>query len=341
MDFIIDDAGLPCTAAGVGGVSVEENLSVVSVCQDPDNLSIIYIEALIQGVYTYTPTLTIEWEGNSQVFDSKYIPSWKGEGVASFPINTLCSSQTVTLAYDIGSGISNFASLKEFNIKLTLLGSSEEILSNPVMSDTFKSSNPGFEHLFIKGISPTPYKLYYDSVTSKLKVQYLDMGDAPCLCSINCVSPTSEDFNLTTTCNDEVQEISIDSSSIVGDPSLATITFIDPIGNTTSVNVNAMVNVEPVKMTVLKSEDPLRNNITFSYLSVNGTKISSEGLSYRILRYVNNIDNVRILKDWSSDSTDSFIDTDILSGKTYGYCVKFKGEFGDVSKSSQWSTVIA
>jgi hypothetical protein len=340
MDFIINDAGLPCTAAGIGGVFVEEKLTVVSVCQDPDNLSIIYIKALIQGVYTYTPTLTIEWGSKFQVFDSKYIPNWKGESVESFPINTLCSSKTVTLAYDIGSSIDDFASLKEFNIKLTFIGSSDEILSNPVMSDTFKSSNPGFEHLFIKGMSPVPYKLYYDDVTGKLKIQYLGMGDTPCLCSINCVSPTSDDFNLTT-CNDEIQEISVNSNSIVGDPSLATITFIDPIGNTTVIGINAMLNVEPIKMTVLKSEDPLRNNITFSYVSINNTTISSAGLSYQILRYVSNPDNLSILKDWSSDSTDSFIDQDILPGKTYGYRVRFKGEFGDVSKSSQWATVVA
>lgn len=340
MDFIVDDTGLPCTAAGIGGVFVEEKLSVESVCQDPDNLSIIYIKALIQGVYSYTPTLTIEWEGNSQVFDSKYIPNWKGESVSSFPINTLCSSQTITLAYDIGTEISNFASLKEFNIILTFLGSSDEILSNPVVSDTFKSSNPSFEHVFVKGVSPTPYKLYYDDVTGKLKVQYVDMGDAPCLCSINCVAPTSDDYNLTT-CNDEVQEVTIDSNTLVGDPSLATITFIDSIGNTTEIDINAMVNVQPIQMTVLKSEDPLRNNITFSYVSVNGTNISSTGLSYQVLRYVTNTDNLKIMKDWSSDSISSFIDTDILPGKTYGYCVRFKGEFGDISKTSPWATVVA
>jgi len=340
MEFVIDDTGLPCTAAGIGGVFVEEKLTVEGVYQDPDNLSIIYIKALIQGVFIYTPTLTIEWEGKSQIFDSRYIPNWKGESVESFPINTLRSSQIVTLAYDIGAGIDNFASLKEFNIKLTFMGSSDEILSNPVMSDIFKSSNPSFEHLFVKGMSPTPYNIYYDSTTGKIKIQYLDMGEVPCLCSINCVNPTSDDFNLTS-CNDEVQEISIDANTTLGDPSLATITFIDCIGNTTYVNVNAMVNVEPIQMTVLKSEEPLRNNITFSYISINSTIISNEGLSYQIIRYISNEDNLKILKDWSSDAISSFIDADILPGKTYGYRVRFKGEFGDISKSSQWATVVA
>lgn len=339
MDFVIDDTGLPCTAAGVGGVFVPELISITDICQDPDNLNIIYIKVSIQGVYAYTPALIIKWEGQEHVFDSHYIPNWKGESVESFPINTMCSSKTVTLAYDIGSSIDNFNTLSEFTVCLKFNGSSDEIFENEIISDTFKSSNPETQYVFFKGITPTPYKLFYDEITGKIKVQYIDMGDAPCLCAINCIKPTSDDYNLTT-CTDEIQEVTIDSNSIVGDPSNVTITFVDSIGNTTNVEVNAMLNVKPAKMTALYMETPKRINATFAYTSINGASIKESKVSYQVLKYKNKSDNVKILKDWSSDGTSSFIDTDVLPGNTYGYSVRFRGEFGDVSKSSQWTTVL-
>ena len=339
MSFVIDDTGLPCTAAGVGGVFVPESISITDICQDPDNLNIIYIKVGIQGVYSYTPTLTIKWEDKEHVFDSHYIPSWNGESVESFPINTMCSSKTVTLAYDIGSSIDNFNTLSEFTVCLKFNGSSEDIFENQIISDTFQSSNPEVEYQFYKGLSPVPYKLFYDESTGKIKVQYIDMGDTPCLCSINCVKPTSDDYNLTT-CSDEIQEVTIDSNSIVGDPSNATITFIDSIGNITNIDINAMLNVKPAKMTALKLETPNRVNATFVHTSIYGASINKEKVSYQVLRYKNNSDSIKILKDWSSDGTDSFIDTDVLPGNTYGYSVRFKGEFGDVSRTSQWATVL-
>lgn len=338
MGFEIDDTDLPCTAAGVGGVLVPEVLNILEVCQDPTNLSIVYLKCTIQGAYVYQPTLTICWDGNELQVDDLYVSGWQGEGETVFPINPECGSTEVTLAYNIGPAVPNFVTVAEIEFKLKFLGSAVEISDNPIIQDTFKSIDPEAKEILKKGLNPQPYKLYYDAVSGKLKVQYLNLGDTPCKCSINCIEPEEEDLNITV-CKDEVQELTVDANSLVGNPTLVELTFVDDLGNKSHVNIEALINMEPVKPDAFLRASPNRVNVSFVHASVHGVEVSPKKLSYQVLRFENHIDSARVWKDWSSGGTTAFIDTDIVSGKKYGYAVRFKGEFGEFSKLSGWSTV--
>lgn len=336
--FPIDDTGLPCTAAGIAGVFVPEVLEIIDVCQDPNNLSIVYLECAIQGVFAYTPTLTITYGSNTVNVDSQYIPKYNEEGVENFPIDTGCASTTALLAYDIGAVIPEFASLTSFKLTLRFNGSSETISENEVIADTFQSANPEATKIFTKGLTPQPYTLYYDANSNKIKLQYIGLGSTPCLCAINCVEPTADDFDFPV-CEDEVQEVSIDANSIIGDPTNVTITFQDTIGNQSVLNTSALVNMEPLAPQVIYQNNPAHIQVGFGYVSRFGTKFNKEGVAYQILKYENSINNAKVWKDWSTKQTTNFVDTDVKLGNKYGYSIRFKGQFGEDSLASKWTEV--
>jgi hypothetical protein len=337
--FIVDDTGLPCTAAGVGGILVPESLEVVEICQDPDDISVIFIRLSVHGVYKYTPQVTASWEGNDLVsIDSYFIANYKGEGVTTFPIDLHCESATVLLAYRLGSVIEDFASTKVIDFNIQFMGDSSGISANPIVQGIFDSIDPTASITYVKGIDPVPFALYYDSGSGKLKVQYSNMGDVPCQCAINCLVPTDDDFGVTI-CQDEAQEIILDANSIVGDPTNITLTFNDTVGNSTSVDIHAMTNVSPLPPIALWQQNPTRVNISVNFETIFGTSIRPDKVSYQIWKCKNNVDNATIFKDWTSKAWTDVIDVDVVAGNSYGYAIKFKGEFGEVSNYSSWQTV--
>ena len=338
MSFVIDDSDLPCTAAGVGGILVPEELTILELCQDPEDLGIVYIIATIRGVYAYTPTLNVAWDDKDVSADGQYIPGYKGEGVVNFPIDNKCETHTVTLAYNIGALIPSFKTVAAIDFDLTFNGSSDLISENDLINDTFQSSNPSAQQTFQKGLSPTPYKVYFDSVTNKLKVQFTGLGDKPCVCAIDCAIPTEDDLDITV-CKDEVQEVTINKSSIVGDPTKATITFVDSIGNLSEIKLQLLNGVKPLRPQALDKTNPTHVTVTFPYVTENGKNIDKENLYYQVLRYENTSDSAKVWKDWSNQPTNSFVDADVKSDRTYGYAVRFRGEFGETSQLSKWTIV--
>lgn len=336
MSFVIDDSDLPCTAAGIGGVFVPEELTILEVCQDSNDLGIVYIIATIRGVYAYTPQLEVSWNGNSAVFDAQYIPGYKGEGVESFPIDNKCQTKTVTLAYNLGSVIEEFKTVAELGLHLTFNGTSDLISESEVINQTFQSSNPSAEYTFIKGLTPTPYKVYFDNVTDKFKVQFVGLGDKPCICAIDCAVPTQEDLDIAV-CKDEAQEVTINKNSIVGDPSEAQITFIDSVGNQSTLDISIAVGMTPRRPQALHQTEPDHVRVTFAPISKNGAKI--DNVAYQIVRYKGTSDSAKIWKDWSKQPISSFVDADVKQNNKYGYAIRFRDDFGGVSNLSDWATV--
>jgi hypothetical protein len=336
MDFIIDDTDLPCTASGLGGVIVPESLEIVEICQDPVNIGIIYIFATIHGVYDYTPTLTVAYSKGDINVDGKYIKNYKGEG-AAFPVSTKCGSKTVLLAYDIASLIPTYSTEKSLTFKLTFNGSSEGISDNDFVQEIFQSTNPSTEKVFTKGLSPVPYKVYVDSISGKFKVQFANLGKKPCLCAINCAAPEQEDLEIAV-CVDEVQELTVDSNTIAGDPTQVSFTFVDSIGNSSLYEANIVAGFTPLKPQAFSASDPLHIRVTIHNVSNSGSKIDKSKLQYQIWRYEGTSSGAKIWKDWSPYNITSFVDTDVKMNKTYGYAVRFMGEFQEVSNLSAWSS---
>jgi hypothetical protein len=336
----IDDSNLPCVAASIGAVIVPESLTILECCQDPDNLNIIYIQLSVSGIFDYTPTVTAEVDGNITGITSFFIPSYKGIGLSSFPITTNCGSRNVLIAFNAGSAITSFASVPSVTINIVLNGVANlSSLSNFINnSGILTSSNPTASFVLNKGITPTPYRIYFDRNSNQLKIQYTSIGSNACLCAINCVNPTEDDFSLTV-CNNEIQEISVDNNQIFGDPTNLTISFQDNIGNISNLSIHTVINAVPAPVGLNLLADSVGIQVLVYFVSINGVLIDSSKVSYQILRYENNPDNIKILFDWTDKDWKVLIDKDIRTGRKYGYSVRFKGEFGEISELSAWSVI--
>jgi hypothetical protein len=336
----IDDTGFQCIAGGIGGVIVPETVSIVECCQDPDNLNIIYMRVSISGVFAYTPDVTVSWEGGSVNVSPYFISKYAGYGQESFPINTNCGSVSVLLAYNVAAVIPNFATIPEVQIAVKVIGDTSLLGVSNIVRDSgvFISTNPTATATLVKGLIPKPYKLYFDPTTSQLKVMYSGLGSTACLCAINCVNPETDDFTLTV-CNDELQEVTVNANSIVGDPTNINIVFSDALGNQTVISNQAMVNVKPAAPSVIQYTDPTFINVNPYFISVNGTPIDSTKVKVQVLKYENNPDNVTVWKDWTSKPWKSLYDRNTRRGRKYGYAVRFQGEFGDISNLSDWAVI--
>jgi len=332
----IDDTEFSCLAANIGGVLVPEHVEMVECCQDADNLNLIYLKLTLAGVYDYTPVLKV----NGIDMSAYFVPGYKGIGVSEFPIRPACGSITITLAYMIGHAIQDYQTINDLNIEIQFFGQLGDLNFSQLIQESgvFQSSNPSASVTLHKGLTPKPYKLYFDPNTNQLKIQYSSLGDKPCLCAINCVNPTEDDFNLTI-CEDEIQELSVNANSIIGDPTNVSILFQDSLGNQTEVQVHALANVTPVPPSVMLKSDPTHITIGVFHLTTNKAIIKKDKTKYQVLKYENNPDNFTILKDWTSKPWNMIYDRNIRSGRKYGYAVRFKGEFEELSNQSAWSEI--
>lgn len=336
MTFVeVDDTNFPCLAANIGGVIIPESLDIIECCQDPDNLNIIYLTCAIAGAFNYVPVVAI----NGIDVSSFFIADYKGIGLSSFPITTNCATNTVTMAYLVGASIPNYSELSVLEIRVQFVGTLPETISPLIAaSGVFVSNNPVAIYQLNKGISPQPYRLYYDALTNQLRVQYSNMGNQPCLCAINCTSPEEGVFNLTL-CEDEIQEITIDSTVIVGDPTNVNIVFQDSIGNTSSFDIHALINVVPMKPSVMLKANPTHIQVGVFYKTATSAEIRADKSKYQIWKYENNVGNSKIWKDWTSKPWKIMYDREIRSGRKYGYAIRFQGEFGEISELSDWVEV--
>jgi len=331
----VDDTNFPCLAANIGGVIMPEHLDIIECCQDPDNLNIIYLTCAVAGPYDYVPTVTVNGINVSTFF----IAGYKGIGISQFPIETNCSTNTITLAYLVGSSVPNYVETPTLNVQVQFYGTLPITISSLVISTgVFISNNPIALFELNKGIAPIPYRLYFDPLTNQLRVQYSNIGNTPCLCAINCVNPSETTFNLTI-CQDEIQEVTIDNASLIGDPTNVNVTFRDPIGNISTFDIHALVNVKPVPPSVILKANPTHIQVGVFYKTINNIDIRPDKSKYQILRFENNPDNYIVWKDWTSKRWKIMYDREVRSGRKYGYAIRFQGEFGEISNQSDWIEV--
>jgi len=284
--------------------------------------------------------------------------------------NTFCSSLNTRIGFNCGHLIDddmsssigpggdpidgNFASLAKIEFQIHMIGQFpdeafentggchnpqlEEDMANDI--NAFDSIDPSSNiYLYNKGVTPDPYFIYFDPITNELKIVYANLGTEPCACAINCVTPEIDDFDLPV-CDEELQIITVDANDIIGDPTNIQIIFKDSIGNLSDLSVHTVAGVKPRTLGVLVEPKPLHAQIGIHYASINATQIKPDKVKYQILKYTDNADNFIILKDWSSKKWDMVYDKKLRVGHTYGYAVKFKGEFGEESYLSDWKTIV-
>jgi hypothetical protein len=348
----LNDCNDLCLATGIGASFIPENLNILRVCQDPDNLGIIYMEVVLSGVFDYTPKLEIDYIdqfGVARTVDvsASFIPSYKGssQSPSSLPILTECGTVELLLAWTVSHHIANFASLATMNCRLQVVGvltannfDPELIAKLQETSSIFTSVDPQDEIELVKGVTPVPYALYFDDVSGQLKLQYSGLGSGPCFCDIDCVDFSVSGQELVV-CDDEIQEVTVDLNSIVGDPTKISLTFTDVVGNVTPINVQVVSKVVPRAPETFWRNDPLHVQVIPYYITVNDFKLEKEKVQYQIWKYVDTTDSPVLLQDWTTKQWSTYFDTEVENGRTYGYAVVFRGEFKEVSDISAWSVI--
>ncbi len=329
---------LPCVVSDRYLEKVEEIVKILNVCQDELNPSIVWMTISLNGVFDYTPTcLLLEVDGDttfgSNGVKAPLVLSYHRSSISSLPINTNCQTKTYVLAFDFGVKILQFLGSSNIKFRLEMAGVLPANLDIPDFQELSKTIFDIYD--WHKGPTPNPYSLQYDTVTQKLSIYFDFNSGIPCTCNITCMAISGNLDNIQY-CPDKISKITI-NYDLQDDPETILLRFSDPLGNYKSLEILPLNNVSPQPPMVSYLSDPKRVEVGLSKNSVNGTKLTDN--AYQIWKYDNTESNISIWKDWSYREYTSFVDMMVVPGNTYGYAVRYKGQFGEESKLSDWTTV--
>lgn len=326
-----DINSMDCVSADRFLNSVQEEININQVCQDQYTPSLVILSLTVIGAFLYTPICYIlEVDGDT---------SYQNNGVTAplvsshfrtneIPINTNCNTFHPELVFDFGKVVPNFTSAGTIKFRLQLIGTAPQSYNT-----SFISSNPYAEYIWPKGVLPSPINLRYNG--ERLEVLFQYFGNGECSCNIQCLTHTGVNNNIKF-CKDEIQTISF-TESLTGDPFSFTISLRDGLGNLSNIDIHSVLNVTPQPPVIASLGDPSRNEITIFPYSLAGIELKE--VDYQIFKYVGDNNNIHVWKDWSERSYGSFIDRDILPNTSYGYAVRYRGKFGDISNISSWAEV--
>jgi len=313
-----------------------QRLEVTSTCQDSNNPSLVILEFQLTGLFYYMPTVKILQVDDDASYETNGViaPVYRNDTrFSSLPIAALNGSVDGKILVDFGSAIPNFLAAQKVRFKLEMTPQ-----ASTVPGTTLSAQPVSVEFGWEKGLLPTPYTISYEQGVLKVYFQYL--GQADCSCNIQCITPSGVNTDLNF-CPNDIQAVNI-SKDLNGDPFTFNIIIKDTIGNTSTLDVTTLINVipaSPVLNLYGPSNQVLRNEITINRLNVNA--ISVFDADYQIIKYVDTPSNYFIWKDWSSRGWNTFIDDDIKYGHVYGYAVRYKGKYGDISSFSPWAVIEA
>lgn len=326
---------MPCAAASRLLKKVLESVSVVSVCQNSDNPSIVEISVTLTGVYEFTPTcsiISVDGDGSFQLNSVKAPLVLGFHRHPRIPIFTECEVKTITLAFDFGRVINQFLYSKDIEFEIVMDGVLPQNIRGQGFSDTATTRS---KFNWRKGLTPVPISIRYNE-NGKMIVQFEFNENVDCSCSVECVIPSGINTDILQ-CKDRRQEIIVDRGFST-DPYTILLKLRDSLGNVSDMNIQALVNVVPARPAVIFRDSPRRVDIGLSRTTPNGTPLVGN-IAYQIWRYEGSESNARVWRDWSYRTWSAITDLDVIPRATYGYAVMYKGEYHDVSHLSSWSVV--
>lgn len=338
--MIISDANFPtpfvlnqidCVSASRHLDKVDESVSIISVCQDAQNPSLVIITFTLVGAFLFSPYCKIlEVDGDTS-YETLGIEAPIALGHyrnSDMPINTNCLTAHPEIVFDFARVIPNFLSARRIKFLVRMVGTAPQTFGIP-----YPPQIPTVEYTWVKGVLPRPVAFKYSSNSLMVSFQY--DGTVDCSCNIQCVEPSGVSRNIKF-CPDETQLLNI-NTSLTGNPYNFKLALQDSIGNTSSIDLVAIFNVVPSTPIVSMASSPTRVEIFIDNLALNGMSLGDA--QYQIIKYVDTSSNHFVWKDWGERPLSYFIDRDVLPGQTYGYAVRYKGQFNDISNMSSWATV--
>jgi hypothetical protein len=314
-----------------------ETLSIIEICQDPQNTSIGIVTFKLTGVLEFTPVLEVtRLDGELLKLPIK-IPLYVGHKDSDeIPLDTKCDKKTIfKLAYDFGSPINTFLNVNKLSILFSMKGVLKRNLHLPRfkkgLNETIKT-----EYTWAKGPTPNPIGYQWDKVNKRFIIIF-QLGEGyPCSCEMTCRTLSSDNTKFTY-CEDKISRIIVDYDP-KSDPLSYLFKFFDSLGNTTKLELNPVSGITPATPTAGLKTPLNRGVIGIIYKSKSGKDLDNIK-AYQIWRYEGSENTAKILADWDYRDTNMYFDDTILPGKVYGYRVRLMGNYGDISEFSSWATI--
>lgn len=323
----------PCITAARWLEKVDEQVSIVSVCQDSNNPSLVIFNIILVGAYFFMPTLKItSVDGDSSYLSNNISCSFALGHYKNpeLPINTGCTVWHGQLVFDVGSVIPNYTTCNKIDFNLSMEGIVPQAYGVSFPNQTFDVN-----YSWQKGILPKPISLAYQN--DRLVVYFNYEGTTNCNCNIECNTPQGVSHNIQF-CPGETQQVTLYQNPDSTDPFSVLINLKDSLGNESSINFQSIFNVVPSAPILSVGSKPKRVEINIFNTSVNGINIEDK-VMYQVWKYEGTKNNAKVWKDWSLFNWNYFVDYETIPGQTYGYAIRFKGVLGDISKMSDWSII--
>lgn len=323
----------PCVTADRWLNAVPEQVEIISVCQDSNNPSLVIFNIRLVGAFLFTPTLyilSVDGDVSYEANLSRGIFALGHYQNPTIPINTNCSVWHGQLVYDVGTVVNNYTSANTILFELEMAG-----VVPQAYGVSFPNQTCSTLFTWNKGVLPQPIGMTYTN--GILNVQFNYQGSTNCNCSIQCVAPQGVTQNIVF-CPGETQSVSLYQNPDSTDPFSVLIKLQDTLGNVSSVDFQTIFNVVPAKPILSIGKKPKRIGIAIARESISKVAIEPAAC-YQILKYEGSPNNKVVWKDWNDSSWNYFVDYQVRPGYTYGYAVKFKGQLGDISTTSEWTTV--
>lgn len=324
----------PCVTADRWLNAVPETVSISQVCQDPSNTSLVVIDISLVGAFLFTPTLKIlSVDGDTSYTQMGVVAPFALGHYKNpeIPINTNCATWHGQVVFDIGTVVNDYLNAQEIVFQLCMVGQVPQ-----AFGVTYPNQTAIATYQWQKGVLPSPVNLQYSNGNLGVTFEYL--GEGICDCELIC-SPASGVTQNLTFCPNEKQTVILYQDPASQDPYSVFIQLADALGNQSNLEFQSVFNTVPLQPVVIKADKPKRVEVSMSKISANGIPVEDD-VQYQVLKYEGNSSNVEIWKDWSHRDWSNFVDYEVTEGKTYGYAIRFKGIFGDLSRQSVWTEII-
>ncbi|MCB1713115.1 MAG: hypothetical protein KDH96_11780, partial [Candidatus Riesia sp.] len=323
----------PCLTSDRWLNAVPAGVTISQVCQDPYNTSLVILTITLTGSFLFSPSLRILSVDGDTSFQDQGIQASFALGHyknPALPINTNCSTWYGTLVFDVGTKIANFLRSQTIEFELIMDGQIPQ-----AYGVDYPNESASYVYLWNKGVLPSPVGLTYTDGVLGVTFEYL--GDVSCTCDLTCSTASGVTHTLSF-CPDDKQTIRLYQDTASQDPYSILVQLQDAVGNLSELSIQSVFGTKPKKPDVVKKIQPKRLEVNVTKISANGIELD-DSVQYQVLKFEGTSSNISIWKDWSNHSWNHFIDYDILDNKTYGYAVRFKGQFGDESIQSDWTII--
>ncbi len=218
----------------------------------------------------------------------------------------------------------------------------------------------GFGYAFNKGYTPPPVTVQNHADGNGLRLVFDSdtFTDAGCVCNINCEGavltglPTGGEGETTVCPSTDGYNIDINIETTTADPVVINIDYTDSQGNQSSIEINSIYAISPQVLSYWVSNESGVDFIEVgpTFTTTEGTSIRSDISNWQVQRYVGSSNNTQVCVDWQPveqltspvhilDRTSDIARISLTSGNTYGFRVRYRSLYGEVSPWSDWITV--